>query len=42
MILWHSLGSPISGRYGDEEILAEATKVFPNSRVARDFDRIVI
>ncbi len=32
----------ISGRYGDEEILGEATKVFPNSRVARDFDRIVI
>ena len=32
----------ISGRYGDEEILEEATKVFPNSRVARDFDRIVI
>jgi ribonuclease Z len=25
----------ISGRYPDEEILAEATKTFPNSRVAR-------
>jgi ribonuclease Z len=32
----------ISGRYGDDEILTEATKVFPNSRVASDFDRIVI
>jgi len=30
----------ISGRYPDEEILAEATKIFPNSRVAIDFDRI--
>jgi len=32
----------ISGRYADAEILTEATKVFPNSRVASDFDRIVI
>jgi ribonuclease Z len=32
----------ISGRYPDEEILAEATKTFPNSRVAMDFDHIVI
>jgi ribonuclease Z len=32
----------ISGRYGDEEILAEATKTFANSRIARDFDHIVI
>jgi ribonuclease Z len=32
----------ISGRYPDEEILAEATKTFPNSRVATDFDHIVI
>jgi ribonuclease Z len=32
----------ISGRYADEEILAEATKRFPNSRVAKDFDHIVI
>jgi ribonuclease Z len=32
----------ISGRYSDEEILVEATKTFPNSRIARDFDRIVI
>jgi ribonuclease Z len=32
----------ISGRYPDEEILAEATKIFPNSRVAIDFDRIPI
>jgi ribonuclease Z len=32
----------ISGRYTDEEILAEATKTFPNSRVAIDFDHIVI
>ncbi|MBR0695638.1 ribonuclease Z [Bradyrhizobium lablabi] len=32
----------ISGRYSDEEILAEATKTFPNSRVAMDFDHIAI
>jgi ribonuclease Z len=32
----------ISGRYTDEEILTEARKTFPNSRVAMDFDRIVI
>ena len=29
-------------RYPDEEMLAEATKTFPNSGVAADFDRIVI
>jgi ribonuclease Z len=32
----------ISGRYRDEEILAEATNTFSNSRVASDLDRIVI
>ena len=32
----------ISGRYPDAEVLAEATKSFPNSRVASDFDHIVI
>jgi ribonuclease Z len=32
----------ISGRYPDVEILAEATRIFPNSRVAADFDHIVI
>jgi ribonuclease Z len=32
----------ISARYTDEEILAEARKTFPNSRVAMDFDHIVI
>jgi ribonuclease Z len=32
----------ISGRYPDEEILAEAARTFPNSRVAMDFDRVVI
>jgi len=32
----------ISGRYPDEEILAEATKIFPTSRVAIDFDQITI
>jgi ribonuclease Z len=32
----------ISGRYKDEEILAEARKTFPNSRLATDFDHIVI
>lgn len=32
----------ISGRYADEELLAEATRTFANSRLARDFDHIVI
>ena len=32
----------ISGRYPDEEILAEATKIFPNSRVAADLDRLAV
>jgi ribonuclease Z len=32
----------ISGRYTDEEILAEASKTFPNSRLAMDFDHIVV
>jgi ribonuclease Z len=31
-----------SGRYEDDEVLAEATKIFPNSRIAGDFDRLVI
>ncbi len=31
----------ISGRYKDEEILAEARKAFPNSRIAMDLDRIM-
>ncbi|PJG55388.1 ribonuclease Z [Bradyrhizobium forestalis] len=32
----------MSGRYADEEILAEATRIFPNTRIAADFDRLVI
>lgn len=32
----------ISGRYADEEILDEARKTFPNSRLAMDFDHIVV
>ena len=32
----------ISGRYTTDEILAEATRIFPNSRIAADLDRIVI
>jgi ribonuclease Z len=32
----------ISGRYADEEILAEATKIIPNSRVAADLDRLAV
>jgi ribonuclease Z len=32
----------ISGRYTTDEILAEAMRIFPNSRVAADLDRIVI
>ncbi|WP_369724541.1 ribonuclease Z [Bradyrhizobium sp. LLZ17] len=32
----------LSGRYPDEEILTEATKIFANSRIAADFDHIVV
>jgi phosphoribosyl 1,2-cyclic phosphodiesterase len=32
----------ISGRYEDDEILAEARKMHPKTRLAMDFDRIVI
>ncbi|UPK39511.1 ribonuclease Z [Bradyrhizobium sp. 186] len=32
----------LSGRYRDEEILAEAARVFPNSRITADFDHIVV
>ena len=32
----------ISGRYEDHEILAEATRTFPNSSVAADLDRMTI
>jgi ribonuclease Z len=32
----------ISERYAVEEILAEAKRIFPNTRVAADFDRMVI
>jgi ribonuclease Z len=32
----------LSGRYRDEEILDEAAKTFPTSRIAADFDHIVI
>ncbi|MBV9455894.1 MAG: ribonuclease Z [Bradyrhizobium sp.] len=32
----------ISGRYSDEELLTEAKKTFANSRIAKDFDHIVI
>jgi ribonuclease Z len=32
----------ISGRYSDEEILAETTKIFPNSLVAADLDRLTV
>nr|WP_246788557.1 MBL fold metallo-hydrolase [Bradyrhizobium sp. CCBAU 53421] len=32
----------ISGRYPDKEILEEATRIFPNSRVAIDLDRIAL
>lgn len=31
-----------SGRYEDDEVLAEAVGTFPNTRVAADFDRIAI
>jgi ribonuclease Z len=32
----------VSGRYPEADIRAEATKSFPNSRVAADFDHIVV
>ncbi|RUX21222.1 MBL fold metallo-hydrolase [Mesorhizobium sp. M2A.F.Ca.ET.042.01.1.1] len=32
----------ISGRYADEEILAEAVQAFPNSRIAADLDVLTI
>jgi ribonuclease Z len=32
----------MSGRYEDEEILAEATGIFPNTRIAADFDHVVV
>ncbi|WFU69462.1 ribonuclease Z [Bradyrhizobium sp. CB2312] len=32
----------MSGRYEDDEILAEAARIFPSSRIAADFDHIVI
>jgi ribonuclease Z len=32
----------ISGRYSDEETLAEATSIFRESRLAADFDRVVV
>lgn len=32
----------LSGRYEDDEILAEAAKIFPNVRIAADFDRIAV
>ncbi|MBR0781333.1 ribonuclease Z [Bradyrhizobium iriomotense] len=32
----------MSGRYEDEEILTEAARIFPNSRIAADFDHVII
>ncbi|MDH2341101.1 ribonuclease Z [Bradyrhizobium sp. SSUT77] len=32
----------MSGRYQDQELLAEATRLFPNTRIAADFDQIAI
>lgn len=32
----------LSGRYQDEEILAEAAGIFPNVRIAVDFDRVMV
>ncbi|TGN90887.1 ribonuclease Z [Bradyrhizobium yuanmingense] len=32
----------MSGRYEDAEILAEAAEIFPNTRIAADFDHIVV
>lgn len=43
-IIWGDLLvlNHISGRYPEEEILAEAAMIFPDSRVAADFDRFVV
>ncbi len=38
----HLVLTHISGRYPDEEILAEATRIFPNSRVAADLEHFVV
>jgi ribonuclease Z len=32
----------ISGRYEDDEILAEAASIFPNCRIAADLDRVTV
>jgi ribonuclease Z len=32
----------VSRRYSDEDILAEACAIFPNTALARDFDAFVI
>ena len=32
----------MSGRYEDGEILAEAARIFPNTRIAADFDHVVV
>lgn len=32
----------LSGRYQDDEILAEAVRIFPATKIAADFDRIVV
>jgi len=31
-----------SGRYENDEVLAEAAEIFPNTRIAADFDRIAV
>ncbi len=31
----------MSGRYQDEEICAEAARIFPNTRIAADFDHVI-
>ncbi|MBK3663962.1 ribonuclease Z [Bradyrhizobium diazoefficiens] len=32
----------LSGRYENEEILTEAARIFPNARIAADFDRVAV
>jgi ribonuclease Z len=32
----------ISGRYEDQEILAEATNIFAETRIAADLDRLIV
>lgn len=38
----HLVLTHLSGRYQDDQILAEAARIFPNTRIAADFDHVVV